>query len=109
MPSILGTFTLVTLLWVFFRATSLAAALDFLGGFFDSPIGSAASTWKAQLLVVAPMALLVIAIDLVDRNRARVHPLTWSPAVQGAFFGAACVALLIWSGRPPEPFIYFQF
>ena len=108
-PSILGTFTLVTLLWVFFRATSLDAALDFLGGFFDSPIGDAAGAWKAQLLVVAPIALLVIAIDLVDRNRARVHPLTWSPAVQGAFFGAACVALLIWSGRPPEPFIYFQF
>ncbi len=108
-PSILGTFTLVTLLWVFFRSASLGAALDYLGGFFDGLLGATAGPWKAQLLVVAPIVLLVIAIDLVDRNRARIHPLTWSPALQGALFGAACVALLIWSGRPPEPFIYFQF
>jgi hypothetical protein len=29
--------------------------------------------------------------------------------VQGALFGIAVVALFVWSGRPPEPFIYFQF
>lgn len=108
-PSILATFTLVTLFWVFFRATSLDAALDYLGGFFGGLLGAHPGPWKAQLLLVGLIALAVVLIDLVDRNRDRIRPLTWSPAVQGALFGAACVAMFVWSGRPPEPFIYFQF
>ena len=48
-------------------------------------------------------------MDLVDRNRARLRPLSWSPAVQGALFGAVLVGLLVWSGGLGQPFIYFQF
>jgi D-alanyl-lipoteichoic acid acyltransferase DltB (MBOAT superfamily) len=108
-PAILGTFALVTLLWVFFRAATLEGALDYLRGLVSHPIGPLAGPWKAQLMILAPIVLLTIAVDLVDRNRARLRPLTWSPSLQGALFGAALVALVIWSGRPPEPFIYFQF
>jgi D-alanyl-lipoteichoic acid acyltransferase DltB (MBOAT superfamily) len=109
LPAILWTFALVTVLWIFFRATSLEGALDYLGGFFGGLLGSSAGSWKAQLAVVGPVVLAVILIDLVDRNRARVRPLSWSPVVQGALFGVAVVAMFVWSGRPPEPFIYFQF
>lgn len=110
LPSILGTFTLVTFLWVFFRADSLANALRYLGGFFTALLGPTPGKWQADLAIVVPIALAVITIDLVDRNRARLRPLVrWSPIMQGALFGAAIIGMLVWSGRPPQPFIYFQF
>jgi D-alanyl-lipoteichoic acid acyltransferase DltB (MBOAT superfamily) len=109
-PAILGTFTLVTALWVFFRSASIADALNFFGGIFTSVVGPRAGAWKGNLVTVAAMVAAVIAIDLADRNRARLQPLVrWSPMLQGAAAGAAVVLLLVWSGKPPTPFIYFQF
>jgi D-alanyl-lipoteichoic acid acyltransferase DltB (MBOAT superfamily) len=110
LPAILGTFTLVTALWVFFRSATLADALDFFGGLGDGLIGPHAGAWKNDLVLVLMMMAIVVVIDLADRNRARLRPLVqWPAAVQGALAGAAIVGLLIWSGSPPTPFIYFQF
>ena len=109
-PAILGTFTLVTALWVFFRANTLTDAFRFFAGLFDGLLGPRAGAWKGNLVTVAIMVGAVVAIDLADRNRARLQPLVrWSPAAQGALAGVALVALVVWSGRPPQPFIYFQF
>jgi hypothetical protein len=33
----------------------------------------------------------------------------WAPALQGVVAGVAVLGILIWSGKPPTPFIYFQF
>ena len=110
LPTILGTFALVTGLWIFFRSKTLQQALDYLGGLFSSPIGPHAGAWKSQLVVLGFITIGVIAIDLVDRNRGRLVPLVrWAPLLQGAIAGVALVALIVWSGRPPQPFIYFQF
>ena len=109
LPSILGTFGLVTFLWIFFRSASLADAIDYISGFFHGLLGPTSGGWQSNLLVVAPIAALVLVMDLVDRDRARLRPLSWSPAVQGALFGGALVGLLVWSGGLGQPFIYFQF
>ena len=108
-PKILGTFTLVTALWVFFRAESLGDALAFFANMASGPIGSAPGAWKADLLTVGLFAVLVLAMDLVDRRREVLRPLQWSPVVQGSLVGAALVGILVWSGTAPVPFIYFQF
>jgi D-alanyl-lipoteichoic acid acyltransferase DltB (MBOAT superfamily) len=110
LPAIVGTFALVTGLWVFFRASSLENALTYLGGMLAAPLGPNAGAWRGELVVLLAVAAGVLAIDLVDRNRVRLRPLArWAPSVQGAMCGVAVVALLVWSGRPPQPFIYFQF
>ncbi len=108
-PKILGTFTLVTALWVFFRAESLGDAFAFFRNMTNGPIGSVPGAWKADLLTVGLFAVLVLAMDLVDRRRAVLRPLQWSPVLQGALVGAALVGILVWSGTAPVPFIYFQF
>ncbi len=109
-PAILATFTLVTALWVFFRANTLGDAFQFFVGLFDGLLGPRAGAWKGSFVTVAIMVVAVVAIDLADRNRARLQPLTrWNPVAQGALAGVALVALLVWSGQPPQPFIYFQF
>lgn len=95
---------------MFFRANTLSDAFQFFGGLFDGLVGPRAGSWKTGFITVAAMALGVIAIDLADRNRARLQPLfRWNPVLQGAIAGTAVVALIVYSGRPPQPFIYFQF
>jgi len=108
-PKILGTFAFVTALWVFFRATTIGDAFEFFRNMANGPIGSAPGAWKADLLTVGLFAVLVVAMDLVDRRRAVLRPLHWSPVVQGALVGAALVGIMVWSGTAPVPFIYFQF
>jgi D-alanyl-lipoteichoic acid acyltransferase DltB (MBOAT superfamily) len=107
---IIGTFTLVSFLWIFFRATSIEHAIDYLQGFGAGLIGPEAGPWKSWFLTVAFLGGVMLVIDLVDRSRDRLKPLVTTPAMlQGAFAGAAVVAIIIWSGQAPVPFIYFQF
>ena len=93
----------MTLLWIFFRASSLDGALDYLGGFFDGLARQRGRRVEGAARRRRPGRAAVILIDLVDRNRERIRPLAWSPVVQGALFGVAVVAMFVWSGRPPEP------
>jgi D-alanyl-lipoteichoic acid acyltransferase DltB (MBOAT superfamily) len=107
---IVGTFLMVSFLWIFFRADSLSGAWTYIKGFGDGLIGPRPGAWESQLAIVAMMGAVMLVIDLVDRARDRLRPLTHSPALlQGALAGAAVVALIVWSGRTPVPFIYFQF
>ena len=109
LPRILGTFTFVTALWVFFRANTIGDAFSFFRNMANGPFGSVPGPWKADLLTVGLFAALVLAMDLVDRRREVLRPLQWSPVVQGALVGAALMGILVWSGAAPVPFIYFQF
>jgi hypothetical protein len=62
------------------------------------------------MVVVGTFALVMLAMDLVDRNRNEYEPLTrWSPILIGVFAGLIIAGLLIFGGGTPEPFIYFQF
>jgi D-alanyl-lipoteichoic acid acyltransferase DltB (MBOAT superfamily) len=107
---IFGTFCLVSFLWIFFRAATLSDAWQYIRGFGDGLIGPNAGPWKHQLATVVMLGLVMLAIDLVDRARDRLQPLVRSPAfLQGAFAGAAVVAIIVWSGQAPVRFIYFQF
>jgi alginate O-acetyltransferase complex protein AlgI len=110
-PRILATFTLVCVLWVIFRARTLSLALRYLAGLFTHGLlGARAGNWLPDLATVLAFASVVLAIDLMDRARVRVRPLRRiTPAWQGAFLGAAVVALIVFSGTVPTPFIYFQF
>lgn len=109
-PAVLGNFVLVTTLWVFFRADSISIAGDYFRSLTSGFTGADDSAWKANLLLVGAALLVMLAIDLVDRHRVALQPLTsWPSWAQGAIAGGAVVAVIIWSGTVPQPFIYFQF
>jgi D-alanyl-lipoteichoic acid acyltransferase DltB (MBOAT superfamily) len=107
---IAGTFLFVSALWIFFRAPTISGVFDYYRGFTDGLVGSQAGAWKSDVVLVALVGLAMLAIDLVDRRRAVVNPLVVPPAwLQGGVAGAAVLALLVWGGQAPTPFIYFQF
>ncbi len=101
------TFQLVALAWVFFRAESLGAALEYLSRIARLQGGS------TDRSAVALLALAAIAVLLIDRvqQRARDHTpmLGWSPAARGLAYGLMVVPIVIFSGGAPVPFIYFAF
>jgi D-alanyl-lipoteichoic acid acyltransferase DltB (MBOAT superfamily) len=106
-PAILLTFALVAFAWIFFRSLSLSEAVNVIGGFvrFDGEgVG-----WSAVVLVAA-MTLAALAIDLGQRRLTDpLRLLADRPVRSGALVGAAIVAVIVFSGGAPVPFIYFQF
>ncbi|MGH2758998.1 MAG: MBOAT family O-acyltransferase [Actinomycetota bacterium] len=104
---ILATFHLVSVAWVFFRAASLEQALSYLGGIFTLR-GGPLNPDAAALLVAAAVA--VLGIDLMQRNtRTEEAVLDWGPVARGVAYAVMIVAIVVFSGGTPVPFIYFQF
>ncbi len=109
---IIATFHLVTLAWVFFRASSLSNAWEYLSGLtrltdLSSPGDLSLS---AALVLTLGFGSIMVVGDLLDRSRGRW---AWrektSPSLLGAAAGMGMVAIAVWSGGTAAPFIYFQF
>lgn len=103
----LGVFTFVTVGWVFFRATGLASALDYLW--------SALTNWGVGDLVT-PTVLLAIAAGMVGQ----FVPRRWGDALEyrasqlgpgwiGVGIGVWLVVINLLGPQGVAPFIYFQF
>ena len=103
----LGTFQLVVLAWIFFRAESFTQAFDVIGGIVTFQGGL---TENGAIFLVCLLAAVTIAIDIAQRNSETHTPmLAWTPALQGAVYGIFVVAIVLFSGGETVPFIYFQF
>ena len=109
------TFAVVTLAWVFFRATDLSQALDILGAIATDSLRPGAWTpaglHKAEAAIAALLIPALVAVEWVTRTRA--HPFeairSWPRGLRWALY-----TVLLWGTlylTPPEsnPFIYFQF
>jgi D-alanyl-lipoteichoic acid acyltransferase DltB (MBOAT superfamily) len=110
-PAIVGTFGLVSVLWVFFRASSLSNAIDFFRGMASGLTSSVPGAFNPDdVLIIVAAFTIMVAMDLVDRHRETSKPLVrLTPFAQGTIAAAAFVLLLVFSGAAPAPFIYFQF
>jgi alginate O-acetyltransferase complex protein AlgI len=103
----LGTFHLVCLAWIFFRADSFHQAITYLGGILSLRGGPIRSDAALMLLVAA---IIVATIDILQRNRGGETPmLSWRPVARGVVYAAFVIAIIIFSGGTSVPFIYFQF
>ena len=110
LPRILATNVAVFIAWVFFRAESFSQAGEVLGGIATLRPGPVAG---GDVAMVAVFATLMVLTDLWQRRRddlpadaplPRPHPV-----LTGAGLGTVLVAIVLFSGGSPVPFIYFQF
>lgn len=106
-PAILGTFALVSLLWVFFRADTLSQATDYLTGLVTAPWGS---PLLDDVLIVGTSLLFVLCLDLSQRLTGQhAAILRWPAVARGAATAVLVLSILVWTGGSSQPFIYFQF
>ncbi|MFT8790710.1 MAG: MBOAT family protein, partial [Komagataeibacter saccharivorans] len=93
------------LTWVVFRAADLPTAGRMLAG-----IGGAQGIGAASVRhpVVLGLALLVALVGPSSQEAVleRMRPAPWLAVAGGVAF---VLLLFLMGGRPPEPFIYFQF
>ena len=105
-PAIGVTFTLVSLTWIFFRAPDFAASAEVFRAFtrFGRPWSS------ADLLLVTLAAVGAFAVDLAARRQWLHEGLVRNrPMLSGVLCSVAVLAIAMFSGEPPRPFVYFQF
>jgi alginate O-acetyltransferase complex protein AlgI len=117
------TFNLVTLSWVFFRASSVGTAFYILTHLFSRNGAASWAVLPGSLAEVALGVLLIVGLTLVDTWRARrataarpATPATPPPGffVRGARYAVvlsliALILLRITDAHGPQQFIYFQF
>ena len=103
---IAGTFHLVCLAWVFFRADSFAVATTLLARVATlAPGGIPVDGLPLLVLAAAVMA----CIDIAQRRTGMHVPHLHRPWVRGVLAGGATAGVLLFSGQAAVPFLYFQF
>jgi alginate O-acetyltransferase complex protein AlgI len=106
------TFGLVMVGWVFFRAPTLTAAVDYLRALVQfAPAEGAPAQWLGAELYTLPHALVLLLGLVFVWSRRRAHD--WSEQLTPRR-AALCVGLLllslgVLSAHKANPFLYFQF
>ncbi|HLT58629.1 MAG TPA: MBOAT family O-acyltransferase, partial [Limnochordales bacterium] len=108
------TFHLITLSWVFFRASSVQEAWTILtrisGSFQRLPMLLSVYNWSSQLRLLFAMIAVLLLVEIWDEQRPVRAWLARQPAVirWGVYYGA--IALLLTLGKWGfEEFVYMQF
>lgn len=106
LPAIVTTAGCVILAWVFFRASDFSNAIDVFRG-----LAPQRGVWSAaDVVMVAAAGSAMLVIDLVARRSLLgVRSLVTHPALTGSAVAVATVAIIVFSGGAPRPFVYFQF
>lgn len=103
--SVVLTFHLVAVAWVFFRAESFTHAFDYLQGLLAFRGGIAISDVALPGLLV----LCLAPLELVQYKRGEVFAILEWPVVARALVYLAMLLALVFMSGHEVPFIYFQF
>lgn len=102
---ILTTFVLVCLAWVFFRATTITEAFQYLNGIFSA---SLFETPKVSRILVLGLVCYMI-IEWVQRNKEHLLVMPKLPKVIRYLIYYAIIWAIVYHSATTQPFIYFQF
>jgi D-alanyl-lipoteichoic acid acyltransferase DltB (MBOAT superfamily) len=106
-PAVSGTFALVALTWIPFRAASFGEALDYAAGLLTLRAGPVPVD---ALSLLVPAVVVILILDLAQRSSgSHTVVLAWPAPARGLAYGLGLVALIVFSGQAAVPFLYFQF
>ncbi|QZK89631.1 MBOAT family protein [Flavobacterium sp. CHNK8] len=104
-----STFLMTTLAWVFFRANSLSAAIDYISGIFSISLFTIPSVRPTNVLVLILFCITVEwfgrrnAFALENFNLLGIRVLSWF------FISFVLILIFVFSSPVEQQFIYFQF
>ncbi|MGI9191148.1 MAG: MBOAT family O-acyltransferase [Chitinophagaceae bacterium] len=109
----LSTFVLTIFAWIFFRAESVQAALQYIAGIFKGSFYSSPQFpglteqgyWMAALI---PALLVIEWLGREQQHALAGVAITWARPLRWMFYIALILGILFMSGEEQQ-FIYFQF
>lgn len=109
--SILLTFGLTMLAWIFFRAESIGHAMQFISDIFKHPESFLSLSIYLKYKELLILIILFILIEWHGRNCqyaiARLGSKWWRPLRYATYY--AIIFIIFWFGGKEQQFIYFQF
>lgn len=104
--NIAGTFTIVTLAWVFFRAESLTHAFEYINGIFSMDLFSKPLIPRSGVLLL----FLYMGVEWLQRNREHLLDIAYirSRMLRYLIYYSLVFVIFYFAGDT-QPFIYFQF
>lgn len=107
----LGTFLITVLAWVFFRAESIAHALEYLSNIFSETLFDNPSLNTAGFLVIMLMILMTGVEWLGRKDQFGIEKLAlnWPVWLRWSFYGSIVMLIILFASTEETPFIYFQF
>jgi alginate O-acetyltransferase complex protein AlgI len=111
--NILITFCLTTFAWIFFRATSLTHAFEFISKIFSKSLFSFPHFNKMDkyTLLIIFITILFVIIEWIGREEQFAITklgVKWHKSIRWLIYYAIIIAIYIFSGEEQQ-FIYFQF
>lgn len=102
-----ATFTVVAAVFILFRAETFGAAVTYVTRIVTLRPGAVSGDALAMLLLAAVALLLIDVPQYLKQDHSDM--IDWEPLRRGALVGSMVLAIVVFSGAPPVPFIYFQF
>lgn len=106
----IGTYALVALGLVIFRAPSMSAAFQFIGGWFSTSLLSAPQFLNVKVLIAIAFALMLLVLDWVQRDKEYSSQNNTLNLGKMIMIDVFLMALIVFLGAfGGNQFIYFQF
>jgi alginate O-acetyltransferase complex protein AlgI len=102
------TFTVVSVVWVFFRAENISKACAYTGKIFTIPSGSVAFFPKYLMVLIALMLIVEWFGKTYNFALEKMKFITLTP-VRWTFYMLLISVILLFMQSEETPFIYFQF
>lgn len=106
--SVLLTFILTTIAWVFFRAENVSQAWSFISGMFSSSIFSVPQVMPVIAISLIGMFLIIEWIGREQKYAIAQLGVEWKRPLRYAMYYIMIMTIFYFSGKGQQ-FIYFQF
>ncbi|MDQ1284094.1 MAG: alginate O-acetyltransferase complex protein AlgI [Patescibacteria group bacterium] len=106
--SMLSTFGLTVMAWIFFRSISVRQAIDYITGIFSISVFSMPEEKPLTVLVLVGIFVIMEWIGREQQYAIANLGARWKMPLRWGMYYAIVVAIF-WFGDKGQPFIYFQF
>jgi alginate O-acetyltransferase complex protein AlgI len=109
--SMIVTFALTVLAWIFFRSDSVGSAFAFIRDIFSRSLFSPLPTMHLHVYFIVPLVcfFLIEWLGRADQYAIARLGLQWPTAIRWAAYYAIFFYIAYFSSDTPQRFIYFQF
>jgi alginate O-acetyltransferase complex protein AlgI len=108
LSSMLLTFTLTVLAWIFFRADSISHAFQYISGIFTSPLLPVSARYSKRFLLLLIIFIIIEWLGREEKYAIAKLGLAWpKPARWTVYY--LLVFIILYTAGPKQQFIYFQF